>query len=79
MDGEGIDAADLAGLMDRPVEDAPWRGCLVAGCACMDARILSLRRARFHAYLARTRGESADRVIAPDPGWRLPTTSNQEG
>ena len=48
------------------------RGCLVAGCPCKDARILSHRRAAFFASAARHAGETADRVIAPDPDWQLP-------
>jgi hypothetical protein len=47
-------------------------GCLVAGCSCKDARIVSFRRAAFHAALARQHGETADRTIAADPDWRLP-------
>ena len=47
-------------------------GCLVAGCPCKDARIVSHRRAAFFAAVARQTGESAHRVIAPDPAWRLP-------
>ena len=46
--------------------------CLVAGCPCKDARIVSTRRARFFAALASRAGETADRVIAPEPGWALP-------
>ena len=47
--------------------------CLVAGCTCKDARIISHRRASFYAAVARHYGETADRVIAPDPEWRLPS------
>jgi hypothetical protein len=46
--------------------------CLVAGCPCKDARIVSHRRAAFFATVAREHGETADRVVAPDPDWRLP-------
>jgi hypothetical protein len=46
--------------------------CLVPGCPCKDARIVSHRRAAFYAAVARTQGETADRTIAPDPEWRLP-------
>jgi hypothetical protein len=53
------------------VERADHRGCLVPGCPCKDARIVSHRRAAFFAALARKTGETADRSIAPDPGWRL--------
>lgn len=45
------------------------RACLVDGCACKDARIVSHRRAAFFAALARRTGETADRVIAPEVGW----------
>jgi hypothetical protein len=53
---------------------APSRSgaCLVAGCTCKDARIVSFRRAAFFAAVARRAGQTADRVIAPDPTWRLP-------
>ena len=47
--------------------------CLVAGCTCKDARIISLRRAAFYAAVAADNGETADRVIAPDPEWRIPS------
>ena len=48
------------------------RACLVAGCSCKDARIVSHRRAAFYAAVARRNGETADRVIAPDADWQLP-------
>ena len=49
---------------------APARSaCLVAGCPCKDARIVSHRRAAFFAAVARGRGQTADRVISPDPAW----------
>jgi len=53
---------------------APSRSgaCLVDGCTCKDARIVSHRRAAFFAAIARRTGETADRVIAPEPAWRLP-------
>jgi hypothetical protein len=46
--------------------------CLVGGCTCKDARIVSIRRAAFFAAVARQTGETADRVIASEPSWRLP-------
>ena len=46
--------------------------CLAPGCACRDVRIVSRRRASFFAFIARERGETATRVIRPQPGWRLP-------
>jgi hypothetical protein len=53
---------------------APSRtgACLVAGCPCKDARIVSHRRAAFYAAVARQTGQTADRVIVVDPTWRLP-------
>ena len=46
--------------------------CLTAGCSCKDARIVSHRRAAFYATLARGSGETADRVVPAEPGWRIP-------
>jgi hypothetical protein len=46
--------------------------CLVEGCSCKDPRIVSQRRAAFYASIARENGETADRVVAADPTWRLP-------
>lgn len=63
MDKITKDRDDLA----RPVH----RSCLVAGCPCKDARIVSNRRAAFFAARARLAGETADRVIAADPAWRF--------
>ena len=51
------------------------KGCLVDGCPCKDARIVSTRRARFFARIAIERGETAQRVIAPEPGWQLPAAT----
>jgi hypothetical protein len=78
MDGERIETTGLAGLTNTTLDDTPRRHCAVAQCGCMDRRILSPRRARFHAYLARVRGETADRVIASEPQWRLPRLTHQE-
>jgi hypothetical protein len=46
------------------------RACLVAGCSCKDARIISPRRVAFFASWARSHGETADRRVEPDPDWR---------
>ena len=46
--------------------------CLVDGCTCKDARIVSTRRARFFARVAQDRGETAQRIVLPEPGWQLP-------
>jgi hypothetical protein len=53
----------------------PRSVCLAEGCPCQDARIVSHRRARFFAHLAETQGETASRVILPEPGWELPDTA----
>jgi hypothetical protein len=45
----------------------------VAGCTCKDARIVSHRRAAFYAAAARRTGETADRIVAAEAGWRIPT------
>jgi len=47
--------------------------CVVSGCTCKDARIVSVRRAAFFAAIARRSGETADRRIAPEPGWTIQT------
>mgnify|MGYP001153623910 CR=1 FL=1 len=54
-------------------EKALRPSCLVAGCTCKDARIVSRRRAAFFATWAREHGETADRAVAPEAGWRIPT------
>jgi hypothetical protein len=59
----------------EPVAPAGRRACLVDGCPCKDARIVSLRRAAFFAAVARRNGETADRVITADPAWSLSTWS----
>jgi hypothetical protein len=53
----------------------PRSGCLADGCPCRDARIVSHRRTRFFAHLAEAQGETASRVIRPEPGWELPRSS----
>jgi hypothetical protein len=61
------------------VEPSRMGACLVAGCPCKDARIVSHRRAAFFSALARRNGETADRVIAPDPAWLLPLVAADPG
>jgi hypothetical protein len=51
------------------------RACLVAGCPCKDPRIVSHRRAAFFAAVAREHGETANRTVAPDPEWAIPSLS----
>jgi hypothetical protein len=53
-------------------------GCLAPGCPCQDARIVSHRRARFFSHLAVVNAETADRVIAPDPDWQLPSPTHPD-
>jgi hypothetical protein len=52
--------------------------CLVAGCSCKDARIVSTRRASYFASVAKVRGETADRIIEAEPGWVLPVSSEPD-
>lgn len=47
--------------------------CLVDGCPCKDARIISTRRVAFVASLARANGETADRIVPVEAGWRIPS------
>jgi hypothetical protein len=54
-------------------EPGPPGACLVAGCTCKDARIVSMRRVAFFAAVARRSGETADRRISPEAGWTIPT------
>ena len=56
--------------------DRGRRGCLVEGCPCKDARIVSTRRTAFFAAWAEQRGETANRSVTPELGWRLPTLAS---
>jgi hypothetical protein len=47
------------------------RACLVEGCTCKDARIVSHRRAAFFSAWAKDHGETANRIIRPDPSWNF--------
>jgi hypothetical protein len=49
------------------------RPCLVDGCTCKDARIVSRRRAAYFAARARLTGQTADRIIPTEPDWLLPS------
>jgi hypothetical protein len=53
-------------------------GCLAPGCPCQDARIVSHRRARFFRHLAVVSGETADRMIPPEPDWTIPASSDAD-
>jgi hypothetical protein len=65
-----VDHADEVVAIAEPTRTG---ACLVPGCPCKDARIVSHRRAAFFAAIARRNGETADRAIAPDPAWRMPS------
>ena len=52
------------------------RACLVDGCSCKDARIISHRRVAYFATQARANGETADRVVPADDDWRLPVAAD---
>jgi hypothetical protein len=47
------------------------RRCLAPGCPCADGRILLHRHAAFFAALAAKNGQTADRVISPEPEWTM--------
>lgn len=51
--------------------------CMAPGCPCQDARIVSHRRARFFAHLAAVSGETADRIIRPEPGWMIAPSTDE--
>jgi hypothetical protein len=64
----------MDGTQITTIESQPSRrACLVDGCTCKDARILSRRRAAYVASLARANGQTADRIVPVEAGWRLPT------
>jgi len=63
-------------VVSHGVADRGRRGCLVEGCPCKDARIVSQRRAAFFASRARDQGETANRTVAPEMGWRIPTITS---
>ena len=69
----------MNGLDDSTATIAPTRrACLVAGCACKDARIVSNRRAAYFAVVARSNGQTANRVIAAEADWAIPADLDAE-
>jgi hypothetical protein len=59
-------------IIEDPVVLPPSRvACLNEGCPCKDARIVSHRRAAFFSALAKSRGETADRVVVAEPDWSI--------
>lgn len=69
---DGTFAIPLSQAPVAPAAVHRSNGCLVEGCPCKDARIVSHRQAWFFATVARTRGHTADRVVSPEPGWTFP-------
>ena len=68
MERDDIQQEPTAMTIRRPA-------CLVPGCPCRDARIVSHRRARFFATRAEATGETAQRIVPADPDWILPPTA----
>ena len=65
-----MDARETFEIVEANVT-AARRACLVDGCTCKDARIVSFRRAAFFAAVARRSGQTADRFVVAEPGWRI--------
>jgi hypothetical protein len=63
-----MNASDKTTEQSQPTR----RACLVDGCSCKDARIVSRRRAAYFAARARLTGQTADRVIPAESDWLLP-------
>jgi hypothetical protein len=63
---------------DPRQESTTRRPCLVDGCTCKDARIVSRRKAAYFAARAQANGQTADRVIAPQRGWRIPALTSPD-
>jgi hypothetical protein len=61
-----MDATQDGTCQEQPTR----RACLVDGCPCKDARIVSRRHAAFVAAMAASRGQTADRAVSPEDGWR---------
>jgi hypothetical protein len=57
----------------QPIGNRMRGACVVSGCTCKDSRILSFRRVAFFAAVARRSGQTADRVVAVESDWRIPT------
>jgi hypothetical protein len=54
------------------------RACLVDGCSCKDARIISHRRVAYFASRAIANGETANRIVAVEADWRLPADTDHD-
>ena len=66
-----LEAAEIIETTNIPARKA----CPNTGCSCRDARIVSFRRAAFYAAVARSSGQTADRIIPADPEWRIPAAA----
>ena len=66
-----LEAAEIIETTNIPARKA----CPTTGCSCRDPRIVSFRRAAFYAAIARSSGQTADRVIPADPEWRMPAAA----
>jgi hypothetical protein len=51
--------------------------CIVDGCECRDARIMSRRTARFVRHLATIRGQTATRDAATLTFWAIPVADDE--
>lgn len=71
--GETATAAMDSQPVSHQAVDRGRRGCPVEGCPCKDARIVSKRRTAFFAAWATEHGETADRAVPPEIGWRIAT------
>jgi hypothetical protein len=68
----------MNGPQEHIQEPSTRQPCLNAGCSCKDARIVSRRKAAYFAARAQATGQTADRVIAPQRGWRIPTLTSPD-
>jgi len=64
-------ALENAEIAETTYIPAP-KACPTMGCSCRDARIVSIRRVAFYAAVARSSGQTADRIIPADPEWPIP-------
>ncbi len=69
---------DRQQVSDQAV-DPGRHGCLVDGCPCKDARIVSKRRSAFFAAWAKQHGETANRIVVPELDWPIPTLPQPVG
>jgi hypothetical protein len=68
----------MNGTQEHRQEPAGRQPCLNHGCPCKDARIVSRRKAAYFAARAQAAGQTADRVIAPQRGWRIPALTSPD-